>query len=157
MKSLKLDVFSWWWSSSQFIDLNLMQAHLNHILLVVLVFVEAMNRGRCFVMRDVWLYKSYLNPQVGAWINFQQRCTSPLCLLLISTSAFPLPFLSCLLLSLPPCFICIYLCREESGQKPSVSSGTAKGHTDLDGPLFHRNGTKGDGEFTWVFHVSVFR
>ncbi|XP_036005287.1 cadherin EGF LAG seven-pass G-type receptor 1 isoform X4 [Fundulus heteroclitus] len=33
--------------------------------------------------------------------------------------------------------------REESGQKPS-SSGTAKGHTDLDGPLFHRNGTKGD-------------
>lgn len=26
-----------------------------------------------------------------------------------------------------------------------VSSGTAKGHTDLDGPLFHRNGTKGDG------------
>lgn len=34
--------------------------------------------------------------------------------------------------------------REESGQKPSVSSGTAKGHTDLDGPLFHRNGTKGD-------------
>ncbi|XP_029019748.1 cadherin EGF LAG seven-pass G-type receptor 1 isoform X5 [Betta splendens] len=34
--------------------------------------------------------------------------------------------------------------REESGQKPSVSSGAAKGHTDLDGPLFHRNGTKGD-------------
>ncbi|CAN9508289.1 unnamed protein product [Ophioblennius macclurei] len=34
--------------------------------------------------------------------------------------------------------------REESGQKPSLSSGTAKGHTDLDGPLFHRNGTKGD-------------
>uniref|UniRef100_A0A665WXR0 Cadherin EGF LAG seven-pass G-type receptor 1 n=1 Tax=Echeneis naucrates TaxID=173247 RepID=A0A665WXR0_ECHNA len=34
--------------------------------------------------------------------------------------------------------------REESGQKPSVSSGTAKGRTDLDGPLFHRNGTKGD-------------
>lgn len=34
--------------------------------------------------------------------------------------------------------------REESGQKPSVSSGTAKGHTDLDGTLFHRNGTKGD-------------
>ncbi|KAK5896023.1 hypothetical protein CgunFtcFv8_009667 [Champsocephalus gunnari] len=36
--------------------------------------------------------------------------------------------------------------REESGQKPSVSSGTAKGlaHTDLDGPLFHRKGTKGD-------------
>uniref|UniRef100_A0A3Q1F1Z1 Cadherin EGF LAG seven-pass G-type receptor 1 n=1 Tax=Acanthochromis polyacanthus TaxID=80966 RepID=A0A3Q1F1Z1_9TELE len=37
-----------------------------------------------------------------------------------------------------------YTLREESGQKPSVSSGTAKGHTDLDGPLFHRNGTKGD-------------
>ncbi|KAM4712410.1 cadherin EGF LAG seven-pass G-type receptor 1 isoform 2-T2 [Anableps anableps] len=36
-----------------------------------------------------------------------------------------------------------YAFREESGQKPS-SSGTAKGHTDLDGPLFHRNGTKGD-------------
>ncbi|XP_065807162.1 cadherin EGF LAG seven-pass G-type receptor 1 isoform X4 [Labrus bergylta] len=34
--------------------------------------------------------------------------------------------------------------REESGQKPSVSSGTAKGHTDMDGPLFHRKGTKGD-------------
>ncbi|XP_074482164.1 cadherin EGF LAG seven-pass G-type receptor 1 isoform X2 [Sebastes fasciatus] len=37
-----------------------------------------------------------------------------------------------------------YTLREESGQKPSVSSGTAKGITDLDGPLFHRNGTKGD-------------
>ncbi|XP_026001885.1 cadherin EGF LAG seven-pass G-type receptor 1 isoform X6 [Astatotilapia calliptera] len=37
-----------------------------------------------------------------------------------------------------------YTLREESGQKPSGSSGTAKGHTDLDGPLFHRNGTKGD-------------
>uniref|UniRef100_A0A3B3ZJN6 Uncharacterized protein n=1 Tax=Periophthalmus magnuspinnatus TaxID=409849 RepID=A0A3B3ZJN6_9GOBI len=37
-----------------------------------------------------------------------------------------------------------YVLREEAGQKPSVSSGTAKGHTDLDGPLFHRNGTKGD-------------
>ncbi|XP_034019490.1 cadherin EGF LAG seven-pass G-type receptor 1 isoform X2 [Thalassophryne amazonica] len=37
-----------------------------------------------------------------------------------------------------------YTLREESGQKPSVSSATAKGHTDLDGPLFHRNGTKGD-------------
>ncbi|KAF7228987.1 transcript variant X3 [Nothobranchius furzeri] len=34
--------------------------------------------------------------------------------------------------------------RDESGQKPSVSSGTAKGHTDLDGPLFHRSGTKED-------------
>ncbi|KAM9467566.1 cadherin EGF LAG seven-pass G-type receptor 1 isoform 2-T2 [Clarias gariepinus] len=30
-------------------------------------------------------------------------------------------------------------------QKPSVSSGTAKaGHTDMDGSLFHRNGTKAD-------------
>ncbi|XP_034530111.1 cadherin EGF LAG seven-pass G-type receptor 1 [Notolabrus celidotus] len=37
-----------------------------------------------------------------------------------------------------------YTLREESGQKPSVSSGTAKGHTDLDGPLFHRKGTKID-------------
>uniref|UniRef100_UPI0037E959B4 cadherin EGF LAG seven-pass G-type receptor 1-like n=1 Tax=Semicossyphus pulcher TaxID=241346 RepID=UPI0037E959B4 len=37
-----------------------------------------------------------------------------------------------------------YTRREESGQKPSVSSGTAKGLTDLDGPLFHRKGTKGD-------------
>ncbi|XP_051911114.1 cadherin EGF LAG seven-pass G-type receptor 1-like [Hippocampus zosterae] len=36
------------------------------------------------------------------------------------------------------------LWREESGQKPSVSSGTAKGHTDLDGPLFHRSGSKAD-------------
>lgn len=34
--------------------------------------------------------------------------------------------------------------REDSAQKPSVSSGTAKGHTDLDGSLFPRNGTKGD-------------
>ncbi|XP_023807886.1 cadherin EGF LAG seven-pass G-type receptor 1 isoform X2 [Oryzias latipes] len=37
-----------------------------------------------------------------------------------------------------------YTFREESPQKPSVSSGTAKGHTDLDGPLFHRSGAKGD-------------
>uniref|UniRef100_A0A8D3BBJ4 Cadherin EGF LAG seven-pass G-type receptor 1 n=1 Tax=Scophthalmus maximus TaxID=52904 RepID=A0A8D3BBJ4_SCOMX len=37
-----------------------------------------------------------------------------------------------------------YTLREETGQKPSVSSGTAKGRTDLDGPLFHRNGTKVD-------------
>ncbi|XP_029969262.1 cadherin EGF LAG seven-pass G-type receptor 1 isoform X2 [Salarias fasciatus] len=37
-----------------------------------------------------------------------------------------------------------YALREESGQKPSFSSGTAKGHTDLDGPLFHRSGSKGD-------------
>ncbi|XP_062339592.1 LOW QUALITY PROTEIN: cadherin EGF LAG seven-pass G-type receptor 1-like [Osmerus eperlanus] len=38
-----------------------------------------------------------------------------------------------------------YSLRDDSGQKPSVSSGTAKaGHTDLDGSLFHRNGTKGD-------------
>uniref|UniRef100_A0A8C6UYA7 Cadherin EGF LAG seven-pass G-type receptor 1a n=1 Tax=Neogobius melanostomus TaxID=47308 RepID=A0A8C6UYA7_9GOBI len=41
-----------------------------------------------------------------------------------------------------------YALREEAGQKPSVSSGTAKGHTDLDGPLFHRNGTKGDDSDT---------
>ncbi|KAF6730891.1 Cadherin EGF LAG seven-pass G-type receptor 1 [Oryzias melastigma] len=34
--------------------------------------------------------------------------------------------------------------REESAQKPSVSSGTAKGHTDLDGPLFHKGANKGD-------------
>ncbi|XP_017285390.1 cadherin EGF LAG seven-pass G-type receptor 1 isoform X2 [Kryptolebias marmoratus] len=37
-----------------------------------------------------------------------------------------------------------YTLRDDSGQKPSVSSGTAKGHTDLDGPLFHKNGSKGD-------------
>ncbi|XP_053719186.1 cadherin EGF LAG seven-pass G-type receptor 1 isoform X1 [Synchiropus splendidus] len=37
-----------------------------------------------------------------------------------------------------------YTLREESGLKPGGSSGTAKGHTDLDGPLFHRNGTKAD-------------
>ncbi|KAM9328068.1 LOW QUALITY PROTEIN: cadherin EGF LAG seven-pass G-type receptor 1 [Pholidichthys leucotaenia] len=37
-----------------------------------------------------------------------------------------------------------YTRREESGQKPSMSSGTAKGHTDLDGPLFPRNRAKGD-------------
>ncbi|XP_068611577.1 cadherin EGF LAG seven-pass G-type receptor 1 [Brachionichthys hirsutus] len=37
-----------------------------------------------------------------------------------------------------------YALREESGQKPSISSGTAKGHTDLDGALFHRNGSKRD-------------
>lgn len=35
-------------------------------------------------------------------------------------------------------------CREESAQK-ARSSGAAKGLTDLDGPLFHRNGTKADG------------
>lgn len=39
--------------------------------------------------------------------------------------------------------------RDESAQKPSVSSGTAKGHTDLDGALFHKNGPKGDGEFLY--------
>ncbi|TMS03043.1 Cadherin EGF LAG seven-pass G-type receptor 1, partial [Larimichthys crocea] len=44
-----------------------------------------------------------------------------------------------------------YTLREESGQKPSVSSGTAKGHTDLDGPLFHRNGTKGDEVHLFTF------
>nr|XP_057933071.1 cadherin EGF LAG seven-pass G-type receptor 1 isoform X1 [Doryrhamphus excisus] len=37
-----------------------------------------------------------------------------------------------------------YTLREESGQKPSVSSGKVKGHTDLDGPLFHRSASKGD-------------
>uniref|UniRef100_A0AAY4D3X6 Cadherin EGF LAG seven-pass G-type receptor 1 n=1 Tax=Denticeps clupeoides TaxID=299321 RepID=A0AAY4D3X6_9TELE len=38
-----------------------------------------------------------------------------------------------------------YTLRDDSGQKPSVSSGTARaGHTDLDGSLFHRNSTKGD-------------
>ncbi|KAM4569520.1 cadherin EGF LAG seven-pass G-type receptor 1 isoform 2-T2 [Odontesthes bonariensis] len=37
-----------------------------------------------------------------------------------------------------------YTLRDESAQKPGVSAGTAKGHTDLDGPLFHRNGTKAD-------------
>lgn len=39
-----------------------------------------------------------------------------------------------------------YPCREESGQKSKVSSATVKGHTDLDGPLFHRNGKKAEGE-----------
>lgn len=39
-----------------------------------------------------------------------------------------------------------YPSREESGQKSKVSTATPKGHMDLDGPLFHRNGTKGDGE-----------
>ncbi|XP_022527058.2 cadherin EGF LAG seven-pass G-type receptor 1 isoform X3 [Astyanax mexicanus] len=37
-----------------------------------------------------------------------------------------------------------YAFRDESGQKPCVSSGTAKGLTDIDAPLFHRNGTKAD-------------
>lgn len=36
-----------------------------------------------------------------------------------------------------------YALREESAQK-ARSSGAAKGLTDLDGPLFHRNGTKAD-------------
>lgn len=99
---------------------------------------------------------SCLKPRVWAWINSQRRCTSPLCLVLISTSTFPLPFLSHfpIILYLPPVCICLYLPREESGQKPSVSSGTAKGHTDLDGPLFHRNGTKGDGGF-FIYHCLV--
>lgn len=48
--------------------------------------------------------------------------------------------------SLLPAYAVLGFSREESGQKPSGSSGTAKGHTDLDGPLFHRNGTKGDGK-----------
>ncbi|KAI4886088.1 hypothetical protein NFI96_021834, partial [Prochilodus magdalenae] len=36
-----------------------------------------------------------------------------------------------------------YAFRDESGQKPGVSSAKG-GHTDIDGPLFHRNGTKAD-------------
>lgn len=39
-----------------------------------------------------------------------------------------------------------YPSREESGQKSKVSTATPKGHMDLDGTLFRRNGTKGDGE-----------
>lgn len=39
----------------------------------------------------------------------------------------------------------VYPSREESGQNSKVSTATAKGHMDLDGPLFQRNGTKGDG------------
>uniref|UniRef100_H3BZ58 Cadherin EGF LAG seven-pass G-type receptor 1 n=1 Tax=Tetraodon nigroviridis TaxID=99883 RepID=H3BZ58_TETNG len=35
-----------------------------------------------------------------------------------------------------------YALREESGQKSKVSTATAKGHMDLDGPLFQRNSTK---------------
>lgn len=46
-----------------------------------------------------------------------------------------------------PLFLCpthSHISRDD--QKPSVSSGTAKaGHTDIDGSLFHRNGTKADG------------
>lgn len=54
---------------------------------------------------------------------------------------------SCLGLNkLPPLRTFFYPSREESGQKSKVSTATAKGHVDLDGPLFHRNGTKGDGE-----------
>ncbi|CAL8242134.1 unnamed protein product [Merluccius merluccius] len=34
--------------------------------------------------------------------------------------------------------------REECALKAGVSSGLVKGHTDLDGPLFHRNPTKAD-------------
>ncbi|XP_062373889.1 cadherin EGF LAG seven-pass G-type receptor 1-like [Sardina pilchardus] len=38
-----------------------------------------------------------------------------------------------------------YTLRDDSGQKPSVSSSGARaGITDIDGPLFHRNGTKAD-------------
>ncbi|XP_066525030.1 cadherin EGF LAG seven-pass G-type receptor 1 [Hoplias malabaricus] len=38
-----------------------------------------------------------------------------------------------------------YAFRDDLGQKPCVSSGKAKaGHNDIDGPLFHRNGTKPD-------------
>eukprot|EP00066_Takifugu_rubripes_P026394 XP_011615660.1 PREDICTED: cadherin EGF LAG seven-pass G-type receptor 1 [Takifugu rubripes] len=39
-----------------------------------------------------------------------------------------------------------YALREESGQKSKVSSATVKGHMDLDGPLFHRNGTKAEDD-----------
>lgn len=54
---------------------------------------------------------------------------------------------SCLGLNkLPPLRTFFYPSREESGQKSKVSTATAKGHMDLDGPLFHRSGTKGDGE-----------
>lgn len=54
---------------------------------------------------------------------------------------------SCLSLNkLPLLRTFFYLSREESGQKSKVSTATAKGHMELDGPLFHRNGTKGDGE-----------
>ncbi|XP_077356776.1 cadherin EGF LAG seven-pass G-type receptor 1 isoform X2 [Festucalex cinctus] len=41
-------------------------------------------------------------------------------------------------------YLAYTLRRVESGQKPTVSSGMAKGHTDLDGPLFHRSGAKAD-------------
>lgn len=44
----------------------------------------------------------------------------------------------------PPTFFLLTPCREESAQK-ARSSAAAKGLTDLDGPLFHRNGTKADG------------
>ncbi|XP_035384301.1 cadherin EGF LAG seven-pass G-type receptor 1 isoform X3 [Electrophorus electricus] len=38
-----------------------------------------------------------------------------------------------------------YAFRDDSGQKPSGSSGTAKvGHMDIDSPLFHCSGTKAD-------------
>ncbi|KAM9407050.1 cadherin EGF LAG seven-pass G-type receptor 1-like isoform 5-T5 [Salvelinus alpinus] len=46
--------------------------------------------------------------------------------------------------------------RGDSGQKPSVSSATAKaGHTDLDGSLFHRNGTKGGDDSDSDSELSV--
>ncbi|XP_077449680.1 cadherin EGF LAG seven-pass G-type receptor 1 isoform X2 [Stigmatopora argus] len=45
-------------------------------------------------------------------------------------------------------YLAYALRREESGQKPSVCSGVAKGHTDLDGPLFHRSGSKADDSDT---------
>ncbi|KAK6303053.1 hypothetical protein J4Q44_G00274080 [Coregonus suidteri] len=49
-----------------------------------------------------------------------------------------------------------YTLRGDSGQKPSVSSGTAKaGHTDLDGSLFHRNGTKGGDDSDSDSELSV--
>lgn len=49
--------------------------------------------------------------------------------------------------NLPQLCTCLRLLREESGHKSMVTSGMAKRHTDLDGPLFHRNGSKGDGGF----------
>lgn len=80
--------------------------------------------------------------------EFGLEWTQTLCLL-ISPSTFPLSHIP-VPLSLPTLCTCLDPPREESGQKPMVSSGTAKGHTDLDGPLFHRNGTKGDGGFVFV-------
>uniref|UniRef100_A0A6Q2Z1H0 Cadherin EGF LAG seven-pass G-type receptor 1 n=1 Tax=Esox lucius TaxID=8010 RepID=A0A6Q2Z1H0_ESOLU len=56
-----------------------------------------------------------------------------------------------------------YTLRGDSGQKPSVSSGTAKAaHINMDGSLFHRNGTKegddsdSDSELSVDEHSSSF-